>query len=437
MGKYNKEYLYKVGQVVNGLEILEQTRHGKQNTKAYKCRCIKCGFGGGESYYKQNGEYIKDGVYIIREGDLKQGQSCSCCSSKATVPNINSIWAKRKDLIPYFINEEDSKKYTQSSGKKIELKCPICGTKKIMKIDNLNNQGFSCPNCSDGVSYPEKIVSNVLQQLGIKYIKEYSPYWCKNKTLNDNSTRRYDFYFNYDGTRYIIEAHGKQHYEDGFKGGINRTLEQEQANDLLKKKIALNRGNIKEQNYITLDCRESNIDFIRNNIINSRLNEVFDLSIIDWNKIAKESEKNLVKEVCNYWNENYENVTTVDIVNIFNIDKTTVQKYLKRGTDLGWLDTPYDGKVESARAIKLKKSGFNCYQAQQTYIYSLDKILLYTGTQKDCGQWLFDNNYVGSVESGRKAIKRNKDTDKPYKPRLKRYSQTPIYFYTYELEQNL
>ena len=39
--------------------------------------------------------------------------------------------------------------------------CPECHQKKYDTISNVHNFGFSCPHCSDGISYPEKFVANV------------------------------------------------------------------------------------------------------------------------------------------------------------------------------------------------------------------------------------------------------------------------------------
>ena len=77
-------------------------------------------------------------------------------------------------------------------------------------------------------------------------------------------------------------------------------LKNQQENDKNKYELAINNG-IKPSNYIVIDCRYSDLDFIKNNIINSRFNKIFDLSNIDWLKIGQDSEKSIVKEVCDYW----------------------------------------------------------------------------------------------------------------------------------------
>ena len=42
-------------------------------------------------------------------------------------------------------------------------------------------------------------------------------------------------------------------------------------------------------------------DYIKNNIINSELNKIFNLNNIDWITIEKECEKSKVKEICDFW----------------------------------------------------------------------------------------------------------------------------------------
>ena len=93
-----------------------------------------------------------------------------------------------------------------------------------------------------------------------------------------------------------------------------------------------------------MDCRKSNIDWIKNSIINSKLNNIFDLSKINWNTCEEFSQKNIIKEVCNYWNNKDENDTTTTIGKIFNLSKITIIDYLKKGTKLGWCD--YDPNQE-------------------------------------------------------------------------------------------
>lgn len=410
-----REYLYKVGDVVNGLEVLEQTRVGRD--KGYKLQCTKCGLGNGTPYFNMYHEYIEDGKYFNSESHLMQGIGCPCCSGKAVIPTVNSAYALRPDLVKYFKDEEDSKKYSVSSSKKLNMICPNCGREKKLRIDILLRQGFGCVNCSDGVSYPERVVSNVLRQLKIDYQPHYRPIW---------TNKEYDFYFRLNEEEYIIEAHGKQHYEGGFERANGRNLKEEQENDIEKQQSAIEKG----INYIVIDCRNSNLEWIKNSILNSELNKIVDLTIIDWEKIGKDSEKSLVKEVCEYWNGNYEKIGTLEVAEHFNVARDTIIRYLKKGSQIGLLKVPYDGKTEGAKTMRLKQSGENNPSSKPIFIYSTDKKLVYRGeTQKEGRLWLYENGYVDSLETH--VILRNRDTNKPC-VFVKRPKEV-LYFYTYDI----
>ena len=238
------------------------------NFKFYKYHCNKCG-----------------AELWIQENHLLRGVGCGCCTNRRAVKGINDISTTNPELIKYFVNIEDCYTHTKCSHKRVLLKCPQCGYEKEMIIHNLYKNGFSCSQCCDGISYPEKFMFNLLKQLRVDFIYQYSKTnskWC--------NKYRYDFNFNLNNEEYIIETHGEQHYEEGFSRYGGQTLEQIQENDKNKYNLAIENG-IKPENYIVIDCRKSDLEFIKNNIINSKLNEIFNLDNIDWNKIGQESEK--------------------------------------------------------------------------------------------------------------------------------------------------
>ncbi|HAT4302323.1 TPA: hypothetical protein I9089_002430 [Clostridium perfringens] len=205
-----------------------------------------------------------------------------------------------------------------------------------MKIGSIYNYKSIGCSCRDGKSYPEKFMRSLLEQLNVDFEIEYSPSWIDNK--------RYDFYIK--ECNCIIEVHGKQHYDGSFKVKGGRTLEEEKQNDKHKKEVALLNG-IKY--YIELDCRESNMDYIKNSIINSELANLFDLSNINWTSCAKFSNKNIVKEVCDHWNNRSGDEMVGDLAKIFNLDRCTINRYLKKGTKLGWCEyDPRKEKIKSA-----------------------------------------------------------------------------------------
>lgn len=236
------------------------------------------------------------------------------------VIGVDDVATTNPQLIKYFVNEEDTKKHRTHSNKKVELKCPNCNHKKFMTVDKLVSRGFSCPVCSDGFSYPEKLMSSLLLTLKVDYKAQFS---------FDGGLHKYDFYLPKFNT--IIETHGRQHYEHSRRKGERvKTLEEEQENDRLKMKNALYEGIDK---YIIIDCSESTLSYIKENIIKSELSDILNLNEVDWVEVGKRCETSLVFEVINYYNE-YK-CSPTKIASHFNLAKNTIRNYIARGEELG------------------------------------------------------------------------------------------------------
>ena len=286
-----------------GYELLSKEYKGATNKLLFKC---------------PNGHKFE-----MSWNDFKNKNRCPYCSNKQIELGINTIWDTDRWMCDLGVSEEDAKIYSHSSGKKITVTCPHCGNKKKIRIADLYiKKSISCI-CNDGISYPEKFIISLLNQLEIEY--QHDNYWIENK--------RYDFYLpNYN---IIIECHGEQHYRD--KTGLKTTLKEQIENDEYKKQLALN-NNINE--YIVIDCRYSELDWIKDNILKSKLSKIFNLSNINWIQCEEFALSNKVKEICDYWrfhNEiNKEDLSIIDISKIFNLGRATIYKYLKQGTKLDW-----------------------------------------------------------------------------------------------------
>ena len=300
--------------------------------KWYKYHCNRCGAE----------------LWMVEEG-LLTGRSCACCcqTPRVVVKGINDINTTNPELVKYFVNIEDSYIHTYASGEKILCKCPNCGYKKEMKIDKLYLQGFSCQKCGDGISYPNKFMFNLLQQLGIEFKTEYSPKWIKPK--------RYDFYIS--SMKLIIEMDGGWHKKYNNMSG--QSAKESKEIDNHKDKLAKEHG----LEVIRIDCdykHNDKFNYIKNNIINSRLNDIFNLNDINWINICLESEKSLLVEICAYWkkhnNINNEGLTTKDLIKIFNLARITVIKYLKKGSEIGLCNYNSNEELIKGRK-KLNKNG--------------------------------------------------------------------------------
>jgi hypothetical protein len=270
-------------------------------------------------------------------------------------------------MIPIINDDKFCKTHTYSSHDEIYPTCPYCGRKKSnkMKVSNIYYKHSIGCSCSDKISYPEKVIFGVLEQLNLDFKTQLSKTtfkWCKDY--------KYDFYFELNNDQYIIETHGMQHYED-TSGVYIKTLKEEQENDRTKKELALYNG-IKEDNYIIIDCRKSTLEWIRDNkdgILNSRLNELFDLSTINWNKVEESALSNWVKVACDLKKNNPE-LTTIEIGKNMNLSSVTIRKYLKKGTKIGWCI--YNSQKEKKKG-NIKNSGKS--QRKQVEIFK-DKISL-------------------------------------------------------------
>ena len=263
-----------------------------------------------------------------------------CYKGLSTVGTKNCIATTHPHLVERFVNKEEAYKHSAGSNVKVEAKCPVCDRVKIVPIYNIVRGYPRCKECSDGTSYPERFMANLLKSMKVSFSTQYSI----------DGHRRYDFYIKEHNI--IIETHGMQHYEQNSMLRT-RTLEEEQENDRIKREIALSHG---VQHYIVIDSRISTMEWMRNNILNSELPKllVFSEEDVDWNSVDTASQKTIVKEVCDYW-ENHE-TTTKEISKVFGICSTTVVKYLKRGTNLGWCH--YDSQEESRKkCLKAGKQG--------------------------------------------------------------------------------
>lgn len=320
------EYKYDIGEVINtekaSITIIDRFMIEKPNDnksvnptsdiiKKYKYRCNKCGY-----------EDIRIESTMLTYG-------CNACGivPRKLVVGINDIPTTDPWMIPYFPNGyEEACKYTAKSTKKVFLKCPDCGkiskTKKsIQGLHRLRN--LHC-DCQDNISYPNKFSYEFLRQLPVtNVIHEWNPDWLK--------PYFYDNYFEYNGKAYVLEM-------DGALGHGNRIFNNYHDKDVdgLKKDI-LKDTLSKEHNVevIRIDSKSSDLEYIKNNIINSVLNDIFDLSHIDWNKCDEFAIKNIIKVICEDKSNNPK-MTTNEIVMKYGIGRMTIYKYLALGNKHGW-----------------------------------------------------------------------------------------------------
>lgn len=304
-------YNYNVGDIVKNKEILGFTYNGKSIFYQYKCL---------------NDGYIGN----IQQSNISRNTGvCPVCMNHKVMAGINDIPTTDPWMISYFQGGyEEAKLYVASSNEYKELQCPYCGKLKRMAISTLyKTKSFSC-ECSDKIPYPEKCMINFLTALNIDYT-----YQCGNNTLSwIEGKYHYDFYV--PSLNMIIETHGAQHYKELSKKSKWTSLEIIQERDLYKESLAMF-NNIKY--YIILNCSESNIEYLKNSIMNSELPALlkFEECDIDWVKIDQLNTRNIVKEICVYKNE-HPYLTPTELAKKFNINKATLRNYCMIGEKFGW-----------------------------------------------------------------------------------------------------
>ena len=222
-------------------------------------------------------------------------RNCSCCSGNTTVEGINDIPTTAPWMIPYFQGGYDEAKlYSKQSNKEIIPICPNCGriSKKHIAISSIyNDRSIRC-KCSDKTSIISKYIFNLLEQLQLIFETEITYDWCKfySSYKQKDTCGRYDFVI--ENMKLIIEADGGFHRCDNTLNG--QTNEESKFIDDEKDRLA------NENGYKVI--RISDECDIKQNILDSDLNKLFDLSKINWFKCEEFTCKSFIKMVCDYKN---------------------------------------------------------------------------------------------------------------------------------------
>ena len=325
------KWKYNIGDIINGhlhdIQVIDReirkrikktkkTKRGYDilNEKWYRCKCLDCGF---------------DEIWI-REDRPEKWIGCQACSGQVVVKGYNDLATTHPNVLNVLTNPEEAYEHTVGEHAWLNTTCPICGYVKDVYISNIAAGKYVCDNCSDGISYPEKFMFKFLQLLGEKFIYQYRKIhaeWC-NKYM-------YDFYLVQKDA--ILEVHGLQHY----KQTTWYNYESITKNDINKKALASDYVS----NYIIIDARYSDKDYIRNSIGKSVLNDWFDLSCIDWDICDEYATKSYVLQAINYWNDG---LSICEIAEKISLSTETIKKYLKKVDKSKQKLIKYNNRVEAS-----------------------------------------------------------------------------------------
>lgn len=344
---------------------------------------------------------------------IYRGSRC-CCENPSisrVIPGFNDIHTTRPDVEEWMHNKEDAYKYSMSSKEKILWDCTDCKNTFEERICNVNSNRLSCPFCSDGISYPNKFMYNSLYQIkdDLDFLeREYNPDWCKFEFNGNERCGKYDVYFGIDGQRYIVEMDGGLGH--GNKVHTNSLLSQDELLqiDLIKDKLAQEQG----IQVIRIDCNYKTNDrytYILNNVLNSNLKDIIDLSKIDFDLSNKNSTNSLIVKAGELWNQG---LTAGQIRKELKIGEGTVTSYLKTASEIGvcdysvekskarskyrkvycvTFDTVYDTITESANECKTSRDSVKrCCEDNNKSIKNRDGISL---------KWMYYEDYLKSTAS--------------------------------------
>ena len=305
-------------------------------------------------YYAKCGHTHPEGEGVTPD-KYKSGRGCGICRGFIVVEGDNDLATKRPEIAkewhPTKNGDLKPTRVTCKSNKKVWWLCLDCGYEWEATIGSRTSQDTNCPNCGDGISYPEKLMAIILDKLNIEYTRQLT---------YDNGKHKYDFYIKDWGANGVInETHGMQHYR-GWSGDKDDLLWQE-ANDENKRYDAIHSPDlgVKNEDYNEIDCRYSTLEWCRPNI-EKVLSKYIDINILtdeDWKEFDKEAQNSKKIEVCLYWKEQKEtnkDLTTTIMADIFNVDRHTITRWLIWGNESGFCI--YSGEEErKAKTKRLSK----------------------------------------------------------------------------------
>lgn len=201
--------------------VIKRAENTKDGRAQWLCKC-KCG-----------NEKILNGKV------LRNGHSKSCgCYKKEVIKKIKS-----KDLTQQrfgkLVAVELMEGMKKASNNVWRCMCD-CGNETLVASTHLLQGNITSCGCQK--SKGEALISNILNQNNISYIREYEFDSCK---FNSGYSAKFDFYVE---NQYLIEYDGEQHFKHHSSGWSNENnLQSIQERDAIKNKW----------------CKDNNIPLIR------------------------------------------------------------------------------------------------------------------------------------------------------------------------------
>lgn len=324
-----------------------------QNAKTpVEIQCINCGY-----------------IFAQTPNHYDKGNTrCPCCDArgdtKKIIIGVNDMWTTHPHIATWLKNSKDGYEYKFFTDKCLEFICPNCGREKICPPKNLIN-GFSCNYCSNNYSYPNRFMANLLDLLDVDFKPEF---------MFPNSNYRFDFKFSINDIRYLVEMDGGLGH--GNVDSPNMSKEEQLQRDNEKNLLA------KNNNYhlIRINCHypkiEERFEFISNNILSSKLNELFNISkdqLLIANKLSQDS---LIVRFAQLWNDNIHSYD--ELKKHLHVGRHAIRGYAKISSELNLIDISYEQFLTDVRLASNNKLAMSkgspvlCEQTGQVF-YSISE----------------------------------------------------------------
>lgn len=290
--------------------------------KDISIRCNKCGH-----------------IFSINAEKFLYGATKCICDNKNVIAFTHPYIAK------LFLNPNDAYVYTYGTKAISDFICPDCGKILRRRIYSVCTRGLSCEFCSTNISLGERIMCSFLY-LNRNILDNNS--FLHDKPLSWSNNKRYDFIFSISNNTYVVEVDGWQHEHQNKSAIISNNLEYQKENDCIKEQLAFNNG-ILEDNFIRIDASQSDFVYIKNSIINSKLSEIFNLELFDWNKCFENITSPKIKIVCDLWNSGIHSFD--NICNITGFCRSSVLGYLKNGALTNMCDYKEDWYIKKVKCL--------------------------------------------------------------------------------------
>lgn len=257
----------------------------------------------------------------ILDSALHKKYTCPLCAKEGIIETKTkdyNLWNINSEIAQLLENPNDAIGTSNSSKKKLWFICPCCHNRLYKSVACITKFGLACNICSDGFSYPNKLMYYILNDINIDFEAEFSPEWI--------SPKRYDFCI--ESLKLIIEMDGNLGHGKKVRKNSKVSLEESLQIDLYKNQKAIEHG----YNIIRINSDQSNIEYIKNNILTSELIKYLSFDNVNWNKCNLNSQKSILYEVCSFYN-NHSYYSYKMLSKKFKIHKTTIGKYLKIGAE--------------------------------------------------------------------------------------------------------